>query len=219
VIETEHHQVRAARLPNSAHTSRPWRVHEITADFRLENVWALPARGGRSDFLALVRGIAAGDPSQGSSRLARALWITRWRVGELLGWDEPQTGQGERVPTLRGRLPDDLLGAPGPACDALPFSSLYMLDDEFAAQIANRTVHGVLHLGWVQDDAGGYRGQMAVLVNPNGALGTGYLATIRPFPHLIVHPAMLREIEGQWRAASVSHPAASKSQSRAPKPR
>jgi hypothetical protein len=28
------------RLPNSAHTSRPWRIHEFTRDFRLEDVWA-----------------------------------------------------------------------------------------------------------------------------------------------------------------------------------
>jgi hypothetical protein len=27
------------RLPNSAHTSRPWRIHELTRDFRLEDVW------------------------------------------------------------------------------------------------------------------------------------------------------------------------------------
>ncbi|MDF2703344.1 MAG: hypothetical protein K0S10_2290, partial [Rubrobacteraceae bacterium] len=30
------------RLPNTAHTSRPWRIHELTRDFRLEDVWALP---------------------------------------------------------------------------------------------------------------------------------------------------------------------------------
>jgi len=26
----------------------------------------------------------------------------------------------------------------------------------------------VMHIGWVADDVGGYRGQMAVLVKPNG---------------------------------------------------
>jgi hypothetical protein len=26
------------RLPNTAHTSRPWRIHELTRDFRLEDV-------------------------------------------------------------------------------------------------------------------------------------------------------------------------------------
>ena len=30
------------RLPNTAQTSRPWRIHELTQDFRLEDVWALP---------------------------------------------------------------------------------------------------------------------------------------------------------------------------------
>jgi hypothetical protein len=98
-------------------------------------------------------------------------------------------------------LPADLRDIPsGPDFDALPFTPLYLLDDEFAAEIANRTMHGVMHLGWVPDGTGGYRGQMAVLVKPNGVLGTGYMAAIKPFRHLIVYPAMMREIEREWRA-------------------
>jgi hypothetical protein len=182
------------RLPNSAHTSRPWRIHEIAADFRLEDVWALPVRGEKSDFPALVQGFAAGDPSQGSW-LARALWTIRWKVGELLGWDDAETGLGERVPTLRGRLPRDLLDAPGPDFDTLPFTSLYLIEDEFAAEIANRTMHGVMHLSLVADGTGAYRGQMAVLVKPNGLLGALYMAAIRPFRYLIVYPAAMRQIE------------------------
>jgi hypothetical protein len=184
-----------ARLPNSAHTSRPWRIHELTADFRLEDVWALPAHGEESDFPLLVQGIAAGDPSQGDSRLARALWSARWKIGELLGWDEAQTGLGSRAPTLRERLPNDLLDTPGPRFDTLPFTPLYLIENEFAAEIANRTMHGVMHLGWVADATGGYHGQMAVLVKPNGLLGTVYMAAIRPFRHLIVYPAAMRQIE------------------------
>jgi Protein of unknown function (DUF2867) len=186
----------AARLPNSAHSSRPWRIHEIAADFRLEDVWALPVRGEKSDFCALVQGIAAGDPSRGSWP-ARALWTIRWKLGALLGWDEAQAGLGKRVPTLRQRMPKDLLDAPGPDFDTLPFTSLYMIEDEFAAEIANRTMHGVMHLGWVADQTGGYRGQMAVLVKPNGLLGALYMAAIRPFRHLIVYPAAMRQIELQ----------------------
>jgi hypothetical protein len=30
--------------------------------------------------------------------------------------------------------------------------------------MANRTVYAVMHIGWVSDDAGACRGQMAVLV-------------------------------------------------------
>jgi hypothetical protein len=88
----------------------------------------------------------------------------------------------------------------GPSFDALPFTSLYLLDDEWAAEIANRTMHGVMHMGWVPDGTGGYRGEMAVLVKPNGMLGTGYMAAIGPFRHLIVYPAMMRQIEREWRA-------------------
>ena len=189
------------RLPNSAHTSRPWRIHALTADFRLEDVWALPTPGGPDDFPLLVRLFASGDPSQGSSRAARALWAIRWKVGELLGWEDPDAGLGSRVPTLRDRLPADLRDAPsGPDFDALPFTSLYLIDDEFAAEVANKTMHGVVHLGWVPDGTGGYRGQMAVIVKPNGLLGTGYMAAINPFRHLIVYPRMLRKLERQWRA-------------------
>jgi len=188
-------------LPNTAHTSRPWRIHELTRDFRLEDVWALPTRGGPDDFPRLVQRIASGDPSRGSSRAARTLWAIRWKAGELLGWDGADAGLGSRVATLRDRLPADLRDGPsGPDFDALPFSSLYLLDDEWAAEVANRIVHGVMHIGWVPDGTGGYRAQMAVLVKPNGLLGCAYMAAIRPFRHLIVYPPMLRQIEREWRA-------------------
>jgi hypothetical protein len=189
------------RLPNTAHTSRPWRIHEIARDFRLEDVWALPTPGGPDDFPRLVRQVAAGDPSRSWSGAARALWALRWKVGELLGWDRPDAGLGSRVPTLRDRLPADLRDAPsGPDFD--PFTSLYLLEVEFAAEMANRTVHAVMHLGWVPDGAAGYRGQMAVLLKPNGLFGAAYMAAIKPFRYVIVYPALLRQIGREWRTGA-----------------
>jgi hypothetical protein len=189
------------RVPNSAHTSRPWRIHEITPDFRLEDVWALPTPGGPNDFPRMVQQFASADPSQSLPGAARTLWALRWKIGELLGWDDEDDGVGSRVPTLRDRLPADLRDAPpGPEFDSLPFASLYLLEDEWAAEAANRTMHGVLHIGWVPDGNGGYRGQMAVLVKPNGLFGTAYMAAIRPFRHRIVYPPLMRLIERQWRA-------------------
>ena len=41
---------------------------------------------------------------------------------------------------------------------------------------------------------------MAVLVKPNGLLGTLYMAAIRPFRYLIVYPALLRAIERRWQS-------------------
>ena len=191
------------RVPNSAHTSRPWRIHEIAPDFRLEDVWALPTPGGPGDFPRLVQQVASADPSQSLPGAARTLWALRWKIGELLGWDDEGDGVGSRVPTLRDRLPTDLRDAPpGPEFDSLPFTSLYLLDDEWAAEAANRTMQGVMHLGWVPDGNGGYRGQMAILVKPNGLFGTAYMAAIRPFRHLIVYPPLMRQIEREWRAGA-----------------
>jgi hypothetical protein len=189
------------RLPDSAHTSRPWRIHEIAGDFRLEDVWALPTPGGPDDFPRLVRQATSLDPSRSASGAVRALFAIRWKIGGVLGWDRPEAGLGSRVPTLRERLPGDLRDAPTKDFDALPFTPLYLTDDEFAAEIANRTMHGVMHLGWVQDGADGYRGQMAVLVKPNGLTGKAYMAAIAPFRHLIVYPPMLREIGRSWTRA------------------
>jgi hypothetical protein len=187
------------RLPNSAHTSRPWRIHELTRDFRVEDVWELPGSGGADDFPRLVRVIASLDPSQGSSRLARALWEIRWKLGALLGLDRPDASLGSRVPTLRDRLPADLRETgPGPDFDSLPLSPLYLLEDEFAAEVANRTMHGVMHIGRIPDETGGFHAQMAVLVKPNGFLGNAYMAAIRPFRHLIVYPAVMRDGARAW---------------------
>jgi uncharacterized protein DUF2867 len=185
-------------LPAVAHSSRPWRIHEITRDFRLEDVWALPVAGGPDDFPRLVRMFAKPPSSDGLPPPARALWVIREKLGAWLGWDDPAGGLGSRVPTLRDRLPADLRDGGVPEQRALAFSPLYQLDDEWAAELANRTMHGVIHLGWVADPSGGYRGQMAVLVKPNGLFGRAYMALIRPFRHLIVYPAVMRRLEKNW---------------------
>lgn len=185
------------RLANAAHTSRPWRIHEITPDFAVEDVWELTTPGGPHDLPRLVSQIfSAGFPDD-APFLVRFLWAARWRIGALLRWDRADDGVGSRVASLRDRLPRDLPAAPG-GPEFAPFVPLYRLEDEWAAAMANRTVHSVMHLGWVPDGAGRYRGQMAVLVKPNGLLGAGYLAAIKPLRRLIVYPALLRSIERGW---------------------
>ena len=187
------------RLPESAHTARPWRIHELTPDFEIEDVWALPTPGGPGDFPRLVELARSLDPSTSSNRAVRALFALRWKLGAIFGWDRDEDGLGARFPTLRDRLPADLRGSAPGDHGALPFTPLYLTGDEYAAELANRTMHGVLHLGWVEDGAGGWRGQMAVLVKRNGRLGTAYMAAIRPFRHLVVYPPMLREFGRLWR--------------------
>ncbi|MFD1149906.1 DUF2867 domain-containing protein [Saccharothrix hoggarensis] len=191
------------RLPTTAHTSRPWRVHDLAGDFQVEDVWALPTPGGPDDFPRLVEQFANDDGPAVSCPVPRLLFALRWKLGKLLGWDKPEAGLGARVATLRDRLPADLRDGPrGPDLRAVPFKSVYLTRDEWVAEVANRTMHGLVHLGWVPDGAGGHRGQMTVLVKPNGLLGAAYMAGIKPFRHLGVYPALVREIGRGWRAGA-----------------
>ncbi|MDA4107741.1 hypothetical protein MHOL44478_10765 [Mycobacterium holsaticum DSM 44478] len=189
-----------SRLLTAAdHTGHPWRIHVITKDFRLLDVWALPTPGGPDDFAQLVRLMRSFDPGRSPSIVVRGLFAIRFALGRLLGLDRQQTGLGARVETLRDRLPADLAGtATDLGLGADPFVPLYLTEDEFALEIANQTMHGVLHVGWVPDGADGYRGQIAVLVKPNGILGSTYMAAIAPFRYLAVYPLMLRDIGRQW---------------------
>jgi hypothetical protein len=195
------------KLPDSEQTSRPWRIHELVRDFQLLDVWALPTPGGPDDFPRLVEIIASSDTMDSESRAARVLWAIRWKLGEIFGWDEVDESDLPDWQMLRDRLPEDLRDGPrGPEFDELPFESVYLLDDEWAAELANKTVHGVLHLSWVPDGRGAYRGQMSVYVKPNGLLGRAYLTAIQPFRHLVVYPPMLRQLERLW--CGESHPEA-----------
>jgi hypothetical protein len=186
-----------ARLPLEAHAMRPWRIHQIAPEFDVLDVWALPTPGGPDDFPRLPTVMRALD-AEGSSPVVRVLFAARWALGRLFGWDGTEDGVDSRVTSLRDRLPVDLDASPAGGAGSR-FQPLYATDDEAAFEIANRTMHGVLHLGWVPDGAGGHRGQMAVLVAPNGRWGACYLAAIAPFRHLIVYPALLRAVERGWR--------------------
>jgi hypothetical protein len=179
----------------------PWRIHAIAYDFRVEDVWALPTFGGPEDFPRLVALMQSFDPAQ-SSPVIGALFAIRWRLGALFGLDRGETGLGARVPSLRDHLPADLADVGLAVRAHSPFRPVYLTDHEAALEIANETMHGVLHLGWVPDGDGGYRGQMAVLVKPNGWLGRAYMAAIAPFRYALVYPLMLRTIGRLWRTTA-----------------
>lgn len=200
------------RLPNAVHESRPWRIRAIVPDFTLEDVWALPLHGGAEDFHPLLEQMVTSlDPTNADSAAARLLW----RVRDLLGrWFDlgristPADDAADALPipgtdeiSLANRLPSDLRGtATDLRYGAVPFVPLFRTDDEFAAEISNRTVHGVMHVAWVDQGGGRFQGQMAVYVKPRGLFGQAYMAFIKPFRYLIVYPALMRQIERQFDA-------------------
>jgi hypothetical protein len=69
------------RLPITAPTSRPGRIHSLTQSFLLEDRWALTTPGGGEDFATLLPGAATIDPAEISSRALRALFALRLQLG------------------------------------------------------------------------------------------------------------------------------------------
>jgi len=203
------------RLPNAAHVSGPWRIFEITPDFTLEDVWALPVHGGAEDFQTLIEMTASLDPANAESLTTRVLWRVRDRLGSWFGLgrisapvDSDSDDAAGKLPipgtnetSLTDRLPDDLRNTAGDLkFTFLPFAPLYRTDVEFAAELSNQTVHGVMHLAWVDQGEGRYQCQMAVYVKPRGPLGKAYMALIKPFRYWVVYPALMRQIERAWNA-------------------
>lgn len=197
------------RLPNATHEAHPWVIGQIAPDFDLLDVWRLPAQGSRDEFPALIEILTSLDPAKADSRATRALFALRWRLGEWFGWDEA-TGKlpvpGCTETSLGARVPDELRDTVTPpvAVGSATFVPVYRTDDEWAAEISNHTVHAVMHLAWVDGGDGVYRGRMAVYVKPRGRWGAIYMALIGPFRHLIVYPALMRQIARAWDARVIA---------------
>ncbi len=192
------------KLPNAAHEAHPWAIAQIAPDFKLLDVWGLPAQGCLDDFDTLLEIMASLDPANRGSRATRALFWLRHRLGGWFGWDDatrrrPVPGRTET--TLSARLPEDLRGtATRPDLSSTSFTHLYRTENEWAAELSNDTVHAIMHLAWIDQGEGLYRGQMGVYVKPRGRLGATYMTLIGPFRHLIVYPATMRQIERAWEA-------------------
>ena len=199
-------------LLKAEHECRPLRIHDLVPDFTLEDVWALPTPGGPDDFDDLLEMFGSFDPTKADSRVARFLWDLRDRLGTWFDLgeistpaDRQESGElaipGSDETSLFDRLPPDLRGTTaGIDFDPLPFVPLYRADREAAAEISNKTVHGVAHLAWVETSPGRYAGRMAVYVKPRGTFGRVYMVAIKPFRYLVVYPALMRQMERAWAA-------------------
>jgi hypothetical protein len=196
----------------AVHRARPWRVHALARDFRLLDVWRIPidadpARGERfQDFVRvfLENGVAT------DSRAANALFAIRFALGRLLRL-EPR---GERLPipgatetSVAERLtPADRAAdqggeivAPGAPAEV---RRIYVLAEEALLEISNRTIHGLLHLGWIDGEAGRKTVELAIYVKSRGLSSDAYMALIGPFRHAIVYPPWIRRICTRWAEAA-----------------
>lgn len=207
----------------AAHRARPWRVHAIAADFALLDLWEVPldadpARDSFADFLGVF--VAAGAATWPVYRLratpgdavhggllvgAAALIRLRRLLGRLFALDADRALAipGRREHRVRERLEaSDRARDTGllPARVGGAFEPVYAFADEALLEIANRTIHALLHLSWVATPTGRRNVVLAIYVKSRGWQSRAYLALIRPFRHLVVYPAWIGHLVRTWEA-------------------
>ncbi len=217
----------------AAHRARPWRVHTLAPDFELLDLWEVPvgdANGSTidetfADFLRVF--VASGADRWPVYRLrptspadllhaallvgAVALMSFRRALGRVFALDgdrERLRIPGRHETRVRERLePTDRVRDTGtlPARVGGAFEAVYAFEDEALLEIANKTIHALLHLSWVSGSHGQRTVVLAIYVKSRGWQSRAYLSLIRPFRHLVVYPAWIAHLTRTW---AVLRPAA-----------
>ena len=164
------------RRPLRRHRDRGWRVHQLTRDYELLDVWEYPIQANERDFETFLETHDLEAMVAETSLLVRALFWIRAVLGRVFRWDDS------------GSL----------------FEEVLRTDRELALRARNRTVTALLHLGWIRREDGSWTAELAVLAIPQGRLGRAYLAAIAPFRHWAVYPALMRAGRRRWERRSAS---------------
>lgn len=180
--------------------SRPVRVHDFLQDVPLEDVWAIPLRGGGpSRTMRDLRPLFGLAELQAANPLIKWLFWLRWRVGTLLRWDQDGTYTAESYVhrlTLEDRSRSVIpVGSREEQFE--PFTTLYVFEHEQLSEIRNATVHAFMSLS-LEPALGGYLAYMAVYVKPVSPYTRLYMTAIAPFRHFLVYPALIRSVQRSW---------------------
>jgi uncharacterized protein DUF2867 len=185
------------RIDPSEFRARALRVHALLQDVPIEDVWAIPLRGGGTgrtihDLRPIFRaGIEA------APRVIKGLFRLRGRVGALLGWDaERPAWSGEsyvRHLTVTDRSHSAV--TPGTADGRLTL--LYVFEDEQLSELRNATVHAFSSLS-IRQTPEGYLAYWAIYVQPVTRFTRLYMTAIAPFRRLVVYPAIIRKVQRAW---------------------
>ena len=185
----------------------PLEVHALLADVPLRDVTAIDLPGGGpSRTIADVRALL---PERGVGQtgnwLTRALFMLRFGLGRLFGWDRPESPEVEARVSLRRRLSPDLVmrSQVVPGTPDGFFRVMYVLEREMLVEARNATVHAFLASvlvprAEVGAGPGGYRLYWAVYVHRRSWLTPFYMALIEPFRRFIVYPSLLRRVYAAW---------------------
>ncbi len=190
------------QIKTSEHYKQAWLVHDLLADFEVEDVWQFPVKLDEKHTIPIFQNqLFAAMEKLSQKGIPGLLFKFRFFLGELFGWDKEIDSSVKTLKkgSIRERYANkyhlelkDLI----PIGNA-EFKPVYEKADESLAEISNATVHAGLHLSKVQNGAN-YNVQMAVYVKPKGTLGKFYMALIKPFRLAFVYPAMMRLVGKHW---------------------
>lgn len=190
------------QIDTSEHYRQTWQVHDLLADFEVEDVWQFPVVLKEEHTISLFQEQLFGAMEQLSQKgLAGLLFKLRFFLGDIFGWDEPTETMknGLKKGSIRERYAqkNNLIESDLIPIGSAEFEPVYVLANESLAEISNETVHAGLHLSKVPLEDH-YTVQMAVYVKPKGRLGKFYMALIKPFRLAIVYPAMMKMVGRHW---------------------
>ena len=175
----------------------PLRVHAVLHDVPLEDVWAIRLRGGGAGrTVEDVRAVFSAGV-EAAPRMVKGLFVLRWRIGALLGWDRQRPAWKTESYMNRLSAADRAQSTAAPGTPDGRFSLLYRFENEQLSELRNATVHAFLSLS-IRPTPDGYLVYLAVYVQPVHRLTRLYMMAIAPFRRLIVYPAIIRNVQRAW---------------------
>jgi len=187
------------KIDAKEHLAHSLRVHELLKDFELEDVWRLPVTLTSQHSLQLFLDQLQKSRDKSLPGAAGLLFKFRLWLGKVFSLDEKQL-RHELIPgTIRHRyaVQEGLTFEQLPNPGAGDFIRVYLLENEFLAEIENKTVQAALHLSRVpRGDNWGIH--MAVYVKPKGLFGRLYMLLIKPFRLWVVYPTMFKSAREKW---------------------
>ncbi len=185
------------RIDPGEFLARTLRVHALLKDVPIEDVWAIPLRGGGAgrtihDLRPIFRAGVEAAP-----RVIKGLFRLRGQVGTLFGWDAERPAWSAETCARRLTVTDRAQSAVAPGTADGRLTLLYLFEDEQLSERRNATVHAFSSLSMRQTPEG-YLAYWAKYVQPVTRFTRLYMTAIAPFRRLVVYPAIIRKVQRAW---------------------
>jgi len=176
------------------------RVHSFLAGIPLRTLKRVDLPGGRPamTIAEISRIIGFGDQVEvETGPVTNALFWVRTLIGRLLHWDDAKE-LTESVSYLPRLSEDDrACSVIAPGTEQGISRVLYCFENEYLAEIVNRTVHCFWLLA-SERTATGYALYMAVYVRRLNWFTPIYMALVSPMLKLIIYPSMEKGVRRGW---------------------